>query len=189
MSSIDSARTQRYFRSHHITNETIKLMMMQVVIGKNGRKLPRSITMSPGRRPSPSFCNHGHSRPTAINNNPIAISVRCTAAVGLSPYKTPSNNVLSAPLDDFRWCRYKVGVPVFVRPRVRFSSRSITSSSPHLRALVFSSYAKTLYGCPGSVAEPESANCGSLTSTVEDLSCGMMTTNAPIGHRCWRAPS
>jgi hypothetical protein len=177
MSSIDSARTQRYFLSHHITNERIKLIIMQVVIGKNRRKLPRSITMSPGRRPSPSFCNHGHSRPTAINNNPIAISVRCTAALGLSPYKTPSNNVLSAPLDDLHWCRYKVSVPVFVRPR------ALVCSSHHAVA------AKTLYGCPGSVVEFESADYGSLTSTVENLSCGMMTTNTPIGHRCWRAPS
>src|SRR3569832_458480 len=52
-----------------------RLMMMDVTSEKKKRKFSFSTTISPGKRPSPAFCSHGHSRPTTIRAPPKKMSI------------------------------------------------------------------------------------------------------------------
>jgi hypothetical protein len=63
------------FRNHS-TKLRRRLISREVAIGMYSRKFSRSITRSPGSRPSPSFAITGQSTPTATSTSPKIIRSR-----------------------------------------------------------------------------------------------------------------
>src|SRR6266511_668732 len=71
------------------------------------------MTMSPGNRPSPSFCSTGQSRPTAISTTPKMISQRLIAKS--YPRETGGPSHIAAPesplaIAELRRFRHHVGI-------------------------------------------------------------------------------
>ena len=71
----------RYRPNSHNTTLSTRLISREVPNGRYRRKFSRSITMSPGSRPSPTFCSNGQSNPAATRTRPTMIRKR---AVSLS---------------------------------------------------------------------------------------------------------
>jgi K+ potassium transporter len=63
------------FRNHN-TRLRSRLISREVAIGMYSRKFSRSITTSPGSRPSPSFAITGQNTPTATSTSPKIIKSR-----------------------------------------------------------------------------------------------------------------
>lgn len=65
----------RYFRKSQKRIETSRLIRIELARGRYNRKCSRTITMSPGRRPSGKVRSQGHSNPAAIQAMPMQTSI------------------------------------------------------------------------------------------------------------------